>query len=668
MANTDPKRFWAELLRRRVMRVAIFYVAGAWILAQVVDLMLDAFDKSYYMRFVIAGLIIGLPVALVLAWVFDITPGGIERTAPAEEPSRGSTGPAAPERSIAVLPFANLSGDPENEYFSDGLSEEIRNRLARVAGLRVAARTSSFAFKGRHEDVREIGRRLNVATLLEGGVRKQADTVRIDVQLVNAADGYQIWSESFERRLTDIFRLQSEVASAVLAAVKPRGGAAEGALSPGPVARSFDAYNLYLLGRHYFHKRTDASLARAVECFEQAIERDPEYALAYAGLADACTLRSATYYGNVPAAVAISHALPAAERALALAPDLAEAHASLGLIRHNQGDAAAAERSLERALALNPGYTMAHVWLSLVFSTLGRFRDAAARNREAFRLDPLSPIINTNAGFDAARFGDDAEAQTRFAAAMEIDPAFAVPYSGMARLQLMRGKPQEALRWIDQALERAPTRAFYHARKGLILQQLGETEAAVEQLEMACRISPGNAFALDLELALQIVRGDRVELARIAAGESANGYSAMQRGQARLALGEVEAAHALYEEETPDPRRAIVDLLNDEWVWCLPHVVTRAHLRIAAGDERGRGDLERLNAELERIESDGVVNADTLYWAACARAAAGDDERALALLADATGRGWRHRWWARHDWNLQRLVDRPAFRELLSRG
>jgi tetratricopeptide (TPR) repeat protein len=277
----------------------------------------------------------------------------------------------------------------------------------------VAARTSSFAFKGRHEDVREIGRRLSVATVLEGGVRKQADTVRIDVQLVSAADGYQIWSETFERRLDDIFRLQSEVASAVIAAIGPRRRGDERAPSP-PATQSVDAYNLYLLGRHHFHKRTEASLERAVDCFEQAIERDFGYALAYSGLADAYTLLSAGYYGNMPASRAVTHALPAARRALELAPDLAEAHASLGLIYHNQDDLVAAEAALERALTLNPGYTMAHVWHGLVLTTQGRYREAAARNREALRLDPLSPIANTNAGRCAAlRRGDRAAARLR---------------------------------------------------------------------------------------------------------------------------------------------------------------------------------------------------------------------------------------------------------------
>ena len=194
-----PKGFWDELLRRRVVRTALYYVAGAWVLAQATDLLLDAFDASHYMRFVIAALVIGLPLVLALAWMFDLTPRGIERTHEVPAPEMPAAIVPPPERSIAVLPFANLSQEAENEYFSEGLAEEIRNQLAREKGLRVAARSSSFAFKGRQVDAREIGRRLNVATVLEGGVRKQSDTVRIDVQLVNAADGFQLWAETFER-------------------------------------------------------------------------------------------------------------------------------------------------------------------------------------------------------------------------------------------------------------------------------------------------------------------------------------------------------------------------------------------------------------------------------------------------------------------------------------
>ncbi len=662
MKSPQPKRFWGELLRRRVVRAAIYYVAGAWVLAQALDLLLDAFDASQYMRFVVAGLVLGLPVAVVLAWMFDLTPVGIERTpalpVPAADP---------PEDSIAVLPFANLSNEPENEYFSDGLAEEVRNQLARVKGLRVAARSSSFAFKGRHEDVREIGRRLNVASVLEGGVRKHAGTVRIDVQLVSAADGYQIWSETFERQLDDIFKLQTEVACAVIAAVRPRAAAAERPRLE-PATRSFDAYNLYLLGRHHFHKRTEAALRRAMDCFQQAIDRDPGYALAYSGLADAYTLASAGYYGDIPAAESISQALPAAQKALALAPGLGEAYASLGLIRHNQGDYAAAEQALERAIELNPNYTMAHVWRGLVLTSQGRYREAASHMLDAFRLDPLSPIINANVGFDALRFGDETQASARFAAAIEIDPAFPVPYSGMARMNATRGSLDEALRWIDRAIERAPARAFYLARKALILAQLGRIDAAVATVEAACCRSRGNLFEADLVAGLRVVVGDRAALERIVNCEGECTWAPAQRAQALIALGDRAAALRAYEGEPPDMRRAINDLINDEWVWRLPHTVNYAHLRIDTGDEGGRDTLQDFLARAEEMRAAGIVNVDALYWVASAHAVLGEETRALELLEEAVGRGWRHAWWARGDWNWSGLAEDPRYRGLLTRG
>ena len=662
MRSLNPKEFWAELQRRRVVRAALYYIAGAWILAQVLDLLLDAFEASEYMRFVVAGLVLGLPVATALAWIFDFTPAGIERT-----PSLPVFVADPPDDSIAVLPFANLSHEVENEYFSDGLAEEIRNQLARVPGLRVAARSSSFSFKGRHEDAREIGRRLNVASILEGGVRKQGGTVRIDVQLVSATDGYQVWAESFERRLDDVFQLQTEVACAVITAVRPR---AAKAARPRPEAatENFDAYNLYLLGRHHFHKRTEIALRRAMDCFKQAIAHDPAYALAYAGLADAYSLASTGYYGELPVTEAIANALPAALQAVDLAPTLAEAHASLGLVRQTQGDYVAAERELERAIELNPGYTMAHVWRGLTLTSQGRYRDAATHMRNAYRLDPLSPIINANVGFDALRFGEHAEAEARFAAAMEIDPGFQVPYSGMSRLQVARGSIDEALRWIDQAIERAPGRAFYLARRALLLAQLGRTDEAVAAVEAACCNPAGNRFEADLVVGLRVVTGHRAALAKIAASQGGCIWSVEQRAQAGIAAGNLPAALGAYAEDPPDPRQSINDLINDEWVWRLPHVVNHAHLKLAAGDEGGRDSLLELIARTEELRAAGIVNADALYWVASARAVLGESERALATLDEAVQHGWRHAWWARHDWNWSALSDDSRFLELLGRG
>jgi TolB-like protein/Flp pilus assembly protein TadD len=660
MASLNPRNLWSELRRRRVVRAALYYVAAAWVFAQVMDLLLDAFEASHYMRFVVTGLVLGLPAATVLAWKFDFTPSGIERTA-----SFPVTDTYPPEDSIAVLPFANLSNEPENEYFSDGLAEEVRNQLARVEGLRVAARSSSFAFKGRHEDVREIGRRLNVAAVLEGGVRRQAGTVRIDVQLVSAVDGYQVWAQSFERQVDDIFKLQTEVACAVIAAVRPKAAEA-GRPSQEPATQSFEAYNLYLLGRHHFHKRNEAALRRAMDCFRQAIDRDPGYALAYSGLADAYTLASTGYYGEIPQEESIANALPAATKALELAPDLAEAHASLGLIRHNQQEFALAEQSLERAIELNPNYTMAHVWRGLVLTSQGRYREAAAHMRDAFRLDPLSPIINTNVGFDALRFGDAAEAEARFATAIEIDPAFQVPYSGMARLHAARGATEEALRWIDQAVARAPTRTFYLARRALILAQLGRIDEATAAIEAVCCDPNGNRFEVDLVAGLRIVTGDRAAIEAMARPQSP--WPAAQRAQALIALGDRAAALKAYDAEPPDPRGEINDLIADEWVWRLPHVVNHAHLRLDAGDARGRDTLRELMTRADELHAEGIVNVDALYWVASAHAVLGEVEQAFARLDEAVTRGWRNAWWGRHDWNWAGLADDSRFRALLARG
>lgn len=662
MTKSALHRFWDELQRRRVVRVAVIYIAGAWVAAQAAELIVQAFAIELYLRYVIAALIVGLPVALVLAWIFDITPSGIQRT-----PERAEVQSRAPDDSIAVLPFTNLGGDAENEYLSDGLSEEIRNQLAKTPGLRVAARTSSFAFKGRHDDVREIGRRLNVANLLEGGVRKLADGVRIDVQLVNAVNGYQVWSENFERRLDDIFRLQSEIAEAVIAAVSPR-LIARPRVSAAPGPRNFEAYNLYLLGRHFFHKRTETALVRAVECFEQAIALDHHYALAYSGLADAYSLLSTGYYGNMQALHSISHALPAAEQALALAPDLAEAHASLGLIFENQGKLDEAKRELERAVSLNPGYTMAHVWLGLTLTAQGRYREAEASNREAFTLDPLSPIVNVNVGFDALRRGDRDEAVARFTAAIEIDPAFPVSYSGMARLNATRGELEEARQWIDQAIERAPARAFYLARKGLLLLQLGRVDAATEAITLARSRSPDNLFDAELVIALHMVRGDQDKLQQIAGQPGTRTYTAAQRAQTEIALGNHSTARALYAQSTANVRQEIDDVINDDWIWRLPHAVNRAHLRMQVDHAEGSAEIERLLATLAQVWAQKIVNVDTLYLAASAHAVLGQREQALTQLEQAIERGWRHAWWARCDWNMKSLDDDARYQQLLARG
>jgi TolB-like protein len=640
------RRFWEELRRRRVVQMAIYYAAFAWIVIQVGDVVFDAFDMHQWQRFLVAAVVAVFPVVLLLSWIFDLTPGGIERTQPLETPGE------APAGSLAVLPFVNLSDDVENEYFSDGLSEEIRNRLARVPGLRVAARTSSFSFKNRNEDIREIGRRLNVAVVLEGGVRKQAGTVRINIQLVNATDGYQVWSEHYERDLQVIFRLQTEIAQAVTEKIRPLTRAAS-PVPATPDTASFDAYNLYLRGRHHFHRRTAASLHRAVAYFEQAIDLDANYALAWSALGDACTLLSSRFYGNDSVEKAVSRAMPAALRAIELNPGLPEAHATLGLVYENQGDLSAAEKSFLHSLDLSPSYTMALVWYGLVLVQQRRFREAADRNNQALQLDPLSPIINVNVGFDALRYGDIEKARSRFATAIEIDAAFPVSHYGMARAHSLDLDFDAALEAIDRAIESAPERAYYPARKALMLLQMERFEEAVVSIEKACCMSPDNPFDADLMIAFHMLNEDRSDLEQVARGETRRVYSPEQRGQAFIALGDYRQALVQYEAASLDVGRELIDLITDDWIWRCPHIINRAHLWLREGDPRGEAGLQALLDELEIIKSQDIVNPLAHYWAACVHNLLRHEPEARDAMSEARRTGWHHPWWESRDWNLQ---------------
>lgn len=649
------KRLGRELIRRRVVRVALYYAAGAWVLVQVADVTFEAFELDEFLKYVIAVAVAGLPVALVLSWMFDITPEGIERTPDVDEEDGEIP-------SIAVLPFANISGDPANEYFSDGLTEEIRDQLARVPGLRVAARTSSFAFKSKPEDVREISRRLDVRLVLEGGVRKHADAVRISAQLVDARRGFQVWSETYERQLADVFQIQTEISRAILEAVHVKLLQHHATRQP---TEDFEAYNCYLLGRHHFHRRTEQSLNRALEYFKKAIAIDPTFAQAYSGLADAACLLSTSFYGNLKADEAVAMALPAAQRALEIDPASAEAHASMGLIGHTQRDYEAGNRSLERAIGLDPDYALAHVWFGMTLIAQGRYREAAMRNAEALRLDPLSPIVNANAGFDALRFGDYREAEARFAAAIELDAEFPVPYSGMGRLYTRRGDLDQAFVWVDRAVELAPTRSLYLGRKGFLYLQMGQLERAAEWLEAARQHAGNPRFVSDAWLGLSIAADDREHLKQILDG--APGFDATQRGLAAWLLDDPDEALALYQEDCPDYARLIQNMVNDDWLWRFPHSLHLAALRLRHGESEARDDLRALLGWLEETRKSGLVYADTHYWSAVALAALDRSDEALSQLDQAIKTGWRSAWWAKRDPNLAAVREKPAFANLIAR-
>jgi serine/threonine protein kinase/tetratricopeptide (TPR) repeat protein len=340
----------------------------------------------------------------------------------ASGPHAVSPSVAPPEKSIAVLPFANLSMDPENEFFADGITEEIINVLGRIEHLHVAARTSAFSFKGKHANLRVVGERLNVRTVLEGSVRRAGNRLRITTQMVNVADGYHLWSERYDREMKDIFEVQDEIARAIAERLKVtlEVGGKEPLVKAG--TKNLEAYQLYLKGRALLYRRGGA-IPRALECFQRAVKLDPEYAVAQAGLADSFT--TAGYFGFAPPETGMPRAIEAARRAVALDPSLAETHTALAMAAlMGAWDGAEAEREFLRAFELNPRYIQARDWYALFYLQwyVGRLEEGVAQAKQAIESDPLSAYANAIFGFTCHFAGRYAEALRAAERAVELDP------------------------------------------------------------------------------------------------------------------------------------------------------------------------------------------------------------------------------------------------------
>lgn len=346
--------------------------------------------------------------------------------------------------SVAVLPLADVSPSGDNEYFSDGLTEEIINVLSTADELQVAARTSTFAFRDRGLDVREVGEQLGVRTVLEGSVRKAGDRLRITLRLVDVESGYELWGQTYDRGLGDVFEVQAEIAREVLGALR-----GELAGAPQPIRSSTadpEAYNLYLRGRYHWYRRTPADFQKAIGYFEQAVARDPAYALAYTGLADAYILLGAYDYGVLPPREAYPRARAALARALELDPASAEAHAGLGdVLLTYDWDWQGAEREFRRALELNPGYAPAHHWYALDLMVLGRPGEALAAIRRARELEPLSLVMTTGMARILYFARDYPASVAEYRRALEMDSTFVTARLGLGLALLQDGKPEEAI-------------------------------------------------------------------------------------------------------------------------------------------------------------------------------------------------------------------------------
>jgi adenylate cyclase len=421
--------FLAEVKRRRVGKVAIAYGAVAWAVTEAASVVLPAlYVPEWAMTLIVVFLLLGFPIAMVLAWIFDATPEGIQRTEAlpgTPERSRirmraaygivvlvamaglgyllyerglGRAIAGEPHGSIAVLPFANLSGDPAKDYFSDGMSEELLNLLARVPGLQVAARTSAFAYKGKNVDIREVGKELGVETVLEGSVRQAGDQVRITAQLIDTETGFHLWSETYDRELKDIFVVQDEIAQAIVDRLKIQLAPEEQQLAQREKAPTQDvkAYELYLQGRAIWKKRGEDNLRRAIELYQQALGRDPAFGRAYAALASVYAVMPGYTDEDDDEEKFFKLAAQSARQALALDPKIGEAHAVLAQVNSDRGNLLDAEAGFFFAISLEPNEPTPHHWYSILLTKVGRLDAALGQAKRAFELDPKSPILAAN--------------------------------------------------------------------------------------------------------------------------------------------------------------------------------------------------------------------------------------------------------------------------------
>ena len=477
------ENFFAELKRRNVYKVAVAYVVVAWLLIQAASIFFPAFDAPpWMMRIFIIVISFGFPVALIFSWAFEITPEGIKLESEIEPnksisrrtgrkivavtialavvaaglfvfqfirarstPSVLTVGSARTNKSIAVLPFDNLSRDPENAFFVEGVQDEILTRLAKVGDLKVIARTSTQRFKSAPDDLREIAKQLGVMNILEGSVQRVNDQVRVNVQLINALTNAHLWAEIYDRKLTDIFAVESEIAKTIADTLQAKlNGSEKIAITTKPTENA-EAHELYLKGRYFWNRRNAENLKKAADYFQQAIDKDPKYALAYAGLAD-CHVLLPAYpgLGNTPRDE-LPKALEAARKAVELDDTLAEAHTSLARVLASTLQLSAATSEFRRAIDLNPNYATAHQWFGECLQSQGHLEEALAELKRAQELDPLSLVISALYGFALDTVGKSEDAITQLRKTIEIDSNFENAHGMLGVVLEHNGRLKEAI-------------------------------------------------------------------------------------------------------------------------------------------------------------------------------------------------------------------------------
>lgn len=693
----------AELSRRKVLRTVGAYAVGVFIVLQLMDAAVEPLRLPDWLpTLVIIILIVGFPLVFGLAWQFDITGQGIRRTDPdgsltATQRSTlfgvmivataglgmvfyqyysgvfedGQPGGAlqrdfsAPENSIAVLPFSDLSAAGDQAHFSDGIAEEILNLLAQVHGLHVAARTSSFAFRNPQQDIRDIGRALNVSTVLEGSVRTSGDRIRMTAQLINVEDGYHIWSQTFDRELTDVFALQDEVANAIATALVD---SFEGlTIRPSARTQNLAAFEAYRTGRLHWWRRSPQELQKSVDLFAQALEHDAAFAPAYAALADSMILLS--LYGNIGPVEAIERAMPNIERALGLDPESAEAFAALGLARMQIEQHDAAESALRQAIALNADYIPARLWLANLLGAQGRIPEQGLVLQEAMALDPLNELLAINYAGNLHARGDDQGARELLSSQIALRPDSATLLRTISDFSIGSGDLVGAWDYAHRAYQLEPDSPLVIQTLARAWMELGEFGESEKLLQEALDLAADNADLQSTYFLLLLADGRLEEAEQVVRDlfgsdpeslpEHMQRYFHFQLGLLRLRGGDYPTA--LVEFEQAINEELGLNFENEQ----LFAMTMSAFLNDRLGNaSRARDQLIQAEQGVRRAQINGIETAELYYTQSVIQSIKGEKDQALASLRAAYERGFRQAWVLDLDVRLDALRDAPEFLDI----
>jgi TolB-like protein/Tfp pilus assembly protein PilF len=694
---------YEELSRRGVIRMAIAYLVVAWLVLQLsVTITPIVSAPEWVNRLVLALLVAGFPFALIFAWIFRVTPDGVvpeteDSVAPlasrnlnislflifvaglllfvfarlvwqADEPARIGE---ISEASIAVLPFTNRSNLDEDEFFVDGIHDDVLTRLSRLPSLdKVISRTTVQSFRGTQKSLTEIGNELGVATILEGGVQRAGDDVRINVQLVDARSDTQMWAESYDRKVstTNIFAIQSEIANAIARELSVQLSLEEQNSLGAIPTNSFPAYEAYLLGKKRLAELTSQSLENASRNFSQAIEFDPSFALAYVGLSDSYIDRE--YHTGMPRAEAVGLALPAIERAIELDDQLGEAYVSRGMIKQLQGDTSSALSDYRHGLRLSPNYVPAYTALANhLLYTEGEPEAAMEWLSQALRIDPLSLELNQLLAEALDASGRFEEALAQYQKTHSIDPGYVEAIRGIGYFYWGQSKHLEAIPWFEQSIMLDSGSPHDRFSLGSIYLDLGDYESGEKWLRSSWALEPGGLWTNFSMESLLMSRGDLEGAARHS--------EIVIKNQPRLPeslvlLRNLDLQNGTLEEARERYRKSYPELFDDRG----PEINESNH--------RAAIDLALVLQNLgERELSDQLLDASLEIVLAIPRlgwpsrllldaniyALQGKQELAVATIEQAVGEGYRRHWWyfLSIEPSLHSLRELSAFKEIEAR-